>query len=225
MSCSRSFNYSNGEFMIYDHVFPISDLPSLFCARKIQLETSDSILLLHPEPEIGMPTNSCGLFLSHEFIEKFSLDPIPPSVSISQSSPYSLRSEWLEKHLSILLALDGASISTRAILKITTSSSGTISGSAPISGNISFKQIHQIKTPSNLSNKWYGTIHTNPLEIMNKNSSCRNDQTYESWFNKRVDIPNTIEVRNGFGSESNPNTIDIILEIVESYFDKHIRTN
>lgn len=225
MPSSCPFNYTNGEFMIYDHVFVNSNLPSLFCARKIQLETNDSILLLHPEPEIGMPSNSCGLFSSHEFLEKFSLDPLPPSVSISKTAPYSLRSEWLEKHLAILLALDGASISTRAIMKISSPTSGTISGSAPISGEIIFKQLHHIENPSYLSNKWYGVIHTSPLEISYKHTSCRDDQTYESWFNQIIDIPNTIEVRNGFGSESNPNTIDIILEIVESYFDEHIRTD
>ncbi len=211
--------------MIYDHVFVNSNLPSLFCARKIQLETNDSILLLHPEPEIGMPSNSCGLFSSHKFIEKFSLNPLPSSVTISKTAPYSLRSEWLEKHLAILLALDGASISTRAIMKKLSTTSGMISGSAPISGKITFNQLHQIEIPSYLSNKWYGIIHTNPLEISNKYSSCRDDQTYESWFNQIIDIPNTIEVRKGFGSDSKPNTIDIILEIVESYFDEHIRTN
>ena len=172
-----------------------------------------------------MPSTSCGLFSSHKFIEKFSLNPLPLSVSISDTAPYSLRSEWLEKHLAILLALDGASISTRATMKKLSTTSGTIYGSAPISGKITFNKLHQIEIPSYLSNNWYGIIHTNPLEISNIYSSCRDDQTYESWFNQIIDIPNTIEVRKGFGSDSKPNTIDIILEIVESYFDEHIRTN
>jgi len=211
--------------MIYDHVFPKSDLVSLFCARIIQLETTDSILLLHPDAEIGMPTNSCGLFSSHNFIDKLSLNPLPPSLYISKSKPYSMRSEWLEKHLAIVLALDGAYISTRANLNLISKDSGEILGSAPISGKISFNQIHNIQIPSNLSSKWYGIIHTNPLDITNNNSSCRGDNTYESWFNNLINIPNTIELRNGLGSENEPNNIDKILEIAQLYFNENIRTN
>ena len=84
--------------MNYDHVFIKSDVLSLISARLIQLTTSDSILLLHSEAEVGMPSSSCGIFSSLEILDQLELDPLPDSMSISSTS---LRSEWFEKHLAI----------------------------------------------------------------------------------------------------------------------------
>lgn len=210
--------------MKYDHVFTRSDLISLICARMIQIKTSDSILLLHEDAEIGMPTQSCGLFSNPNIIDKLSLEEIPNSLSISTTPPFALRSEWLEKHLAIVLAKNGTSIATRAILEIISPSSGIISGSSSINGEIHFNQLHNITIPTNFSKKWYGFIHTKPTNPPNNNTGIRMDQSYETWSNLLIEIPTTIEIREGFGSEKSPNTLDIIMELAQSYFDEHIIT-
>ena len=164
--------------MNYDHVFIKSDVLSLISARLIQLTTSDSILLLHSEAEVGMPSSSCGLFSSLEILDQLELDPLPESLSISSSS---LRSEWFEKHLAIILANNGASISTRATFTKTSSNHANITGATAIFGEITFNNLHDINTPKSNSHKWYCSIHLNPPPSEITIFSQRNDLSFESW--------------------------------------------
>tara|TARA_B100001564_G_scaffold349471_1_gene352645 strand:+ start:1473 stop:2048 length:576 start_codon:yes stop_codon:yes gene_type:complete len=148
--------------MNFDHVFPTSDIISLISARLIQISTNDSILLLHPSAEIGMPSNSCGLFSSPEILNQLQLEPLPSSLNISSSS---LRSEWLEKHLAIVLANHGAKISTRATFNQTSSNTGEIRGSTSLEGQISFNFLHNISIPEANSHRWYCYIHSDPPHL------------------------------------------------------------
>jgi len=208
--------------MKFDHVFIRCDLISLICARMIQLKTTDSILLLHENAEIGMPTEACGLFSNPNIFDKLLLEPFPNSLCISLSPPFALRSEWLEKHLAIVLAKNGTTIATRAILEITNPNTGIISGSSIMEGKINFHHLHNIEIPPHFSKKWYGYIHTKPFKQINNNSGLRKDTSYETWSDSIIQIPSTVEVRKGIGSEISPNTIDIIMEMAQSYFDEHI---
>ena len=208
--------------MIFDHVFPTSDLISLISARLIQLSTSDSILLLHPSAEIGMPTNSCGLFSSINVLNQLELDPLPSSLNISSSS---LRSEWLEKHLAIVLANNGAKISTRATFIQTSSNTGEIRGSTSLEGDISFNFLHNISIPKANSYQWYCYIHSNPPPPEISIFSRRYDSTFESWSLEPIFIPNVFENKIGSGTTSFPNTIDMNLEIAKNYLDTSLGLN
>ena len=205
--------------MIYDHLFPTSDIISLISARIIQLSSNDSILLLHPSAEIGMPTSSCGLFSSVEFFDKLQLDPLPNSLNISTSS---LRSEWMEKHLAIVLANSGAKISTRASFHQTSSNTGEIKGSAPIDGTISFKNLHNIELPISNTHKWYCYIHSETLPSKPSFSSQRGDSSFETWSITPLTIPNVFETKIGLGSTESPNTIDICFEIAKNYLETNL---
>ncbi|RAH09391.1 MAG: hypothetical protein CBC45_004835 [Euryarchaeota archaeon TMED85] len=208
--------------MIFDHVFPTSDIISLISARLIQTTTNDSILLLHPSAEIGMPTNSCGIFSSVNILNELQLEPLPNSLNISSSS---LRSEWFEKHLAIVLANNGAKISTRATFKQISSNTGEIRGSTPLMGEISFNILHNISLPESNSHKWYCYIHSDkpPPEI--SFFSQRDDTSFESWSIKPITIPNVFENKIGTGTTQSPNTIDINLEIAKNYLDSRLGPN
>tara|TARA_B100002052_G_scaffold298901_1_gene334115 strand:+ start:3030 stop:3656 length:627 start_codon:yes stop_codon:yes gene_type:complete len=208
--------------MIFDHVFPTSDLISLISARLIQISTSDSILLLHPSAEIGMPNNSCGLFSSINVLDQLELDPLPSSLNISSSS---LRSEWLEKHLAIVLANNGAKISTRATFIQTSSNTGEIRGSTSLEGDISFNFLHNISIPETNSHKWYCYIHSNPPPPVISIFSRRYDSTFESWSFEPISIPNVFENKIGSGTTNSPNTIDMNLEIAKNYLDTSLGLN
>jgi len=208
--------------MNYDHVFPKADIISLILARFIQLRTSDSILLLHPDAEIGMPTTSCGIFSSKDILNQLNLEPFPNSLNISSNS---LRSEWFEKHLAIILANNGAYISTRATFNQTSPTSGKITGSTSISGEIKFNYLHNISIPESHSHSWYCKIHMkNPPPDITFFSK-RSDNSFESWSKNDIVIPNTFETRIGMGSSLSPNTIDIIMELAQEYLDHHLNTN
>ena len=208
--------------MIFDHVFPNSDIISLISARLIQLSTNDSILLLHPSAEIGMPTNSCGLFSSVEIFNQLQLEPLPNSMNISASS---LRSEWFEKHLAIVLANNGAKISTRAKFTQTSSNTGEIRGSTSLNGEISFNFLHNISIPESNSHQWYCYIHSDspPPEI--SIFSRRYDASFESWSMTPITIPNVFEKKVGIGTTNSPNTIDMNLEIAKNYLDSSLGLN
>ena len=208
--------------MIFDHVFPTSDLISLISARLIQLSTSESILLLHPSAEIGMPTNSCGLFSSINILNQLELDPLPSSLNISSSS---LRSEWLEKHLAIVLANNGAKISTRATFIQTSSNTGEIRGSTSLEGEISFNFLHNISIPDANLHQWYCYIHSNPPPPEISIFSRRYDSTFESWSFDPISIPNVFENKIGNGTINSPNTIDMNLEIAKNYLDTSLGLN
>jgi len=89
-------------------------------------------------------------------------------------------------------------------------------------GEINFHHLHNIEIPSQFSKKWYGYIHTKPFKQINNNSGIRMDTSYETWSDSIIQIPTTVEMRKGTGSEISPNTIDIIMEMAQSYFDEHI---
>ncbi len=205
--------------MNYDHVFIKSDVLSLISARLIQLTTSDSILLLHSEAEVGMPSSSCGIFSSLEILDQLELDPLPDSMSISSTS---LRSEWFEKHLAIILANNGASISTRATFTKTSSNQANITGATAIFGEISFNNLHDINPPKSNSHKWYCSIHSNPPPSEITIFSQRNDLSFESWSKNKIKIPNTFETRIGLGTLQSPNTIDMNLEICQNYIEQYL---
>ena len=208
--------------MIFDHVFPISNIVSLISARIIQLSSNDSILLLHPSAEIGMPNNSCGLFSSLDFLNELQLDPIPNSLSISISS---LRSEWLEKHLAIVLAKNGAKVSTRASFHQISPNTGEIRGSTAFEGEITFKFLHNIELPNPNTQQWYCYIHSDPPPLGVSFFSQRNDKSFESWSIKPIVIPNVFETKTGMGTFESPNTIDVNLEIAKNYLDSNLQLN
>ncbi len=205
--------------MNYDHVFIKSDILSLISARLIQLTTSDSILLLHSEAEVGMPSSSCGIFSSLEILDQLELDPLPDSMSISSSS---LRSEWFEKHLAIILANNGASISTRATITKTSSNHANITGATAIFGDITFNNLHDINPPKSNSHQWYCSIHSNPPPSEITIFSQRSDLSFESWSKNKIKIPNTFETRIGVGTLESPNTIDMNLEICHNYLEQYL---
>ena len=205
--------------MIFDHVFLKSDIISLISARLIQLSTTDSILLLHPSAEIGMPTNSCGLFSSVSIFSELKLEPLPRSLNMSSSS---LRSEWFEKHLAIVLANSGATISTRAKFNQTSSNTGEIRGSTSLVGEISFNTLHNIKLPEANNHQWYCYIHPNPPPPGISIFSERYDASFESWSMRPITIPNVFENRIGRGTPNSPNTIDIILDLAKNYLDSSL---
>tara|TARA_B100001113_G_scaffold314716_1_gene280459 strand:+ start:187 stop:813 length:627 start_codon:yes stop_codon:yes gene_type:complete len=205
--------------MNYDHVFVKSDIVSLLAARLIQLNSTDSILMLHPNAEIGMPTTSCGLFSSPEVLDRLELGSIPASVCISRTS---LRSEWFEKHLAIVLANNGAEISTRASLNIVSRNQGIITGSSSITGEIGYEILHDIVIPTSNSHQWYCNIHTNPPPSEIIFFSQRSDESFESWSKENIRVPSTFEHRVGTGTITSPNTIDLNLEIATNYVDQSL---
>tara|TARA_B100000459_G_C8573057_1_gene199615 strand:+ start:252 stop:878 length:627 start_codon:yes stop_codon:yes gene_type:complete len=208
--------------MNFDHVFPTSDIISLISARLIQISTNDSILLLHPSAEIGMPSNSCGLFSSPDILNQLQLEPLPSSLNISSSS---LRSEWLEKHLAIVLANHGAKISTRATFNQSSSNTGEIRGSTSLEGEISFNYLHNISIPEANSHRWYCYIHSDPPPREISIFSRRSDASFESWSFKPITIPNVFENKIGKGTTHSPNTIDMNLEIARNYLDSSLSLN
>ena len=208
--------------MNFDHVFPTSDIISLISARLIQISTNDSILLLHPSAEIGMPSNSCGLFSSPDILNQLQLEPLPSSLNISSSS---LRSEWFEKHLAIVLANHGAKISTRATFNQTSSNTGEIRGSTSLEGQISFNFLHNISIPEANSHRWYCYIHSDPPPPEISIFSRRYDASFESWSIIPITIPNVFENKIGKGTTHSPNTIDMNLEIAKNYLDTSLSLN
>ena len=150
------------------------------------------------------------------------LDPLPSSLNISSSS---LRSEWLEKHLAIVLANNGAKISTRATFIQTSSNTGEIRGSTSLEGNISFNFLHNISIPETNSHKWYCYIHSNPPPPEISIFSRRYDSTFESWSFEPISIPNVFENKIGSGTTNSPNTIDMNLEIAKNYLDTSLGLN
>ena len=208
--------------MNFDHVFPTSDIISLISARLIQISTNDSILLLHPSAEIGMPSNSCGLFSSPDILNQLQLEPLPSSLNISSSS---LRSEWFEKHLAIVLANYGAKISTRATFNQTSSNTGEIRGSTSLEGQISFNFLHNISIPEANSHRWYCYIHSDPPPPEISIFSRRYDASFESWSIIPITIPNVFENKIGKGTTHSPNTIDMNLEIAKNYLDTSLSLN
>ena len=169
-----------------------------------------------------MPTNSCGLFSSVSVLNQLQLEPLPNPLNISSTS---LRSEWFEKHLAIVLANNGAKISTRATFNQTSSNTGNIRGSTSIDGEISFNFLHNISIPEANSHQWYCYIHSDPPPSEISFFSQRNDKTFESWSIKPTSISNVIQNKMGIGTVESPNTIDINLEIAKNYLDDLLNLN
>ena len=151
-----------------------------------------------------------------EVLSELEIDPLPSSISLSLEKPFALRSEWLEKHLAIILAKNGAKLQTRSRLEIESKSPGYLRGATIYQGPITWNKIINIDYDTN-SIQWYGTISSSD-ELGAEHKGIRNDGTIEVWRKKRIESTSILERRICFGSETSPFYIDdIILHAKERF--------
>ena len=196
--------------MHVDVFVPDANLESLVIARMIQLKFDNELFITTEKAEFGFPNESCGLVNSPQVLEKLEINPIPASISLSLEEPFALRSEWLEKHLAIILAKNGAKLQTRCRFEINSQNSGFLRGATIHQGPITWKKIVSIVDNSTYV-EWFGTISTSN-ELDAKHRGVRADGTVESWREKLIPSTSILERRISFGSENGPFYIDDIVQ-------------
>jgi len=202
--------------MHVDVFIPNADLESLIIARMIQLRSDNELFITTEKAEFGFPNEACGLVRSPEVLSELEIYPLPPSVSLSLEKPFALRSEWLEKHLAIILAKNGAKLQTRSRIEIESKTQGILRGATIYQGPITWNRIVNFDNETN-SIQWHGTISASD-ELNAEHKGIRNDGTIEAWRKTPIESPTILERRISFGSETSPFYIDdIILRAKERF--------
>ncbi len=216
MSSSCAFYHSCGVLMHVDVFIPNANLESLIIARMIQLKSNNELFITTEKAEFGFPNEACGLIHSPTVLNELKIEPLPSSISLSLEKPFALRSEWLEKHLAIVLAKNGAKLQTRSRIEIESKTQGYLRGATIYQGPITWNKIVNIDYDTNLI-QWYGTISASD-ELSAEHKGVRNDGTIESWKKEQIESPSILERRISFGSETSPFYIDdIVLRAKERF--------
>ncbi len=194
-----------------------ANLESLILARMIQLNSEHELFITTEKAEFGFPNESCGLLHSPTILKELQIHPLPSSISLSDKIPFALRSEWLEKHLAIILAKNGAKLQTRSRLEIDSENKGILRGATIHQGPITWNKIINITYHSNFI-QWFGNISASD-ELGTNHKGIRADGTIESWSKAPTTSPFILEQRTSFGSENSPFYIDDILERAKEHFN------
>ena len=186
-----------------------ANLESLILARIIQLNSERELFITTEKAEFGFPNESCGLLHTPNTLKELQISPLPPSISLSKETPFSLRSEWLEKHLAIILAKNGATLQTRSRLEIDSKNKGMLRGATIHQGQITWNKIFNIDYSDFI--QWHGTISASD-ELDADHKGIRADGTIEAWRKKPIQSTTILERRTSFGLENNPFYIDDIIQ-------------
>ena len=203
--------------MHVDVFIPDANLESLIIARMIQLKLDNELFIITEKAEFGFPNEACGLVNSPKILNELEIDPLPTSISLGLEKPFALRSEWLEKHLAIILAKNGAKLQTRSRFEKKSQNSGFLRGATIHQGPITWNKIVNINYNSTFI-EWFGTISTSD-ELDTKHRGVRADGTVEAWRAKPIPSTSILERRISFGSESSPFYIDDIIQHAQERID------
>ena len=204
--------------MHVDVFIPDANLESLVIARMIQLKFDNELFITTEKAEFGFPNEACGLVNSPNILNELELNPLPNSISLSLEKPFALRSEWLEKHLAIILAKNGAKLQTRCRFEINSENSGLLRGATIHQGPITWNKIVNVVYDSTFI-QWFGTISSSD-GLDAKHKGVRADGTIESWRDKPISSSSILERRICFGLEKTPFYIDDIIHHAQERIDR-----